>query len=155
MIRYLSIGAALIAVIGGAALAYAIGTSQAMRTMIESQNAITAAQQSYLVDRFRAAYEFQQPAIVLWEGTNLLSHLMQESPSPTSKEELAKRLFLNARVSAVFHEIGDRDGEQRYADQALALFGMLQSNAAATAEAVVSNCLAKDTLKRRYAGPKQ
>jgi hypothetical protein len=155
MSRLLCSGIAFAVAIACGVIGYTVGTTQAMKTMLESQDTMSIAQRSYLVGRFRAAYELQQPAVAIWEGTNLLSHLMQESPSPISKEELAQQLLLNARVSALFHEVGDRQEEQRYAERALALFSLLRTNSAITASEVVSNCLARDLLRRRPVGPHQ
>lgn len=122
------------------------GASMSMQV----QATFTEAQRAYLAKRFELAYTHESPAVAVWEGTNLIAYLERDgiAAESRSKEDKAHRVFVNARLSALFGELGYSNRAQYFAREAAAWYQKVSTNKDVTAKAVVEEILARDHLKR-------
>jgi hypothetical protein len=133
------------------AVAFVSANVGGSKMAMQVQATCSEAQKAYLMKRFELAYAQEPPAVAIWEGTNMLAYLAQDgiAAQSRSKEEKASLLFLNARVSELFRELGDTTSTREFAVKAMEWYRLISTNKAVNAETVVAETLARDHVKRR------
>src|SRR5437016_5893345 len=117
-------------------VAYYVGGAN-MTTQVQAT--FSEAQKAYLSQRFEFAYMHESPGIAAWEGTNLIAYLEHGGiPAVSrSKEDRANRVFLNARLAALFGELGDTNSAQHFAAEAAVWYKTVSTNRDVAAQTIV------------------
>ncbi|MDW8307999.1 MAG: hypothetical protein RMK20_01345 [Verrucomicrobiales bacterium] len=132
-------------------IAFFSGYTTGSRRHLARETFFLGSIETYLWRRFDLAYEKEPAATAIWEGTNLISLLDGHSGGvpELSAEQIAARLFLNARLSKLFEDLGDFDKAQKYADDALHWYRAITNDNNVTKADLLKNILSRDRLQRK------
>lgn len=132
--------------------AFLVGILVNIKELLGEQLFVRDRTELYLRARFDIAYEREPPIIAIWEGTNLVKFLERNvnNVGITRDEEIASRLFLEARLSVLFKEMGDAAKARHHAERALHWYQCIKNDETVTPDQVVENALARDRLKRSH-----
>ena len=116
------------------------------------QSAFSGAEKAYLFERFNHAYKQESAVVAIWEGTNLVTFLIEKSgaSSAIANQEIASQAILNARISYLYEEIGNSSKAREFAKASKVLYdSVLSKPTSMTPEEVVTNLVGRDHPARQ------
>jgi hypothetical protein len=106
------------------------------------------AEMARLSDRFEEAYKFQPTSIAIWEGSNLISQINEDSSIGNSLQQSARMAYIHARMYALYQSRGNSNGMLFEASNTLNWVQKISPAVSITPENAVSNLLSKDNVIR-------